>query len=459
MDEIRILSPTAILGYGFPETSFAEGLRRKPHVIAVDAGSSDPGPYYLGAGVSFTDRTAVKRDLEIILRAGITQGVPVIIGSAGGAGAKAHLDWTADIVREIAAEDALGLRFAMIDSEVDKQVVELAFGEGKITCCGGSPQLAIRDIRDSRRIVAQAGMEPIIRSLKLGANVILAGRAYDPSIFAAFPAMHGFDLGLALHMGKILECAAIASTPGSGSDCMLGILRRDHFELEPLNPLRKCTIASVAAHSLYEKSDPYKLPGPGGILDLTGAHFEQIDERRVQVSGSRHIETPYAVKLEGARRLGHRYLSIAGVRDPFFIAQIDSIFEAVRNSVLRNFNEISPDELSLIFRVYGRDGVLGPAEPFCNFTPHEVGIVIEAVAETASRAKSICGFARSTMLHLGYPDRISTAGNLAFPYSPSDFDAGEVFEFSVYHLMEIDDPTLFFPTVIENIGVAREAGN
>lgn len=93
MDEVRILSPTAILGYGFPESSFEEGLSRNPHVIAVDAGSSDPGPYYLGAGVSFTDRAAVKRDSQIILRAGVTRGIPVIIGSAGGAGARSHLHW------------------------------------------------------------------------------------------------------------------------------------------------------------------------------------------------------------------------------------------------------------------------------------------------------------------------------------------------------------------------------
>ncbi|PSH60945.1 hypothetical protein CU103_25650 [Phyllobacterium sophorae] len=44
MAKIRILSPTAILGYSFPEASFEEGLRRNPHVIAVDAGSSDPSP-------------------------------------------------------------------------------------------------------------------------------------------------------------------------------------------------------------------------------------------------------------------------------------------------------------------------------------------------------------------------------------------------------------------------------
>ena len=58
MEEYRILAPTAILGYGFPLSSFEEGMKRKPHLIAVDAGSTDPGPYYLGAGVSFTQRRA-----------------------------------------------------------------------------------------------------------------------------------------------------------------------------------------------------------------------------------------------------------------------------------------------------------------------------------------------------------------------------------------------------------------
>ena len=48
--EYKILSPTAILGYGFPEASFLRGLDEGPDLIAVDAGSTDPGPYYLGSG-------------------------------------------------------------------------------------------------------------------------------------------------------------------------------------------------------------------------------------------------------------------------------------------------------------------------------------------------------------------------------------------------------------------------
>ena len=98
---LKVLSPTAILGYGFPEASFEEGMRRNPDVIAVDAGSTDPGPYYLGAGYSFTNRAAVKRDLAIMIPAGLKAGIPVVIVTAGGSGARPHVEETLGIIREI----------------------------------------------------------------------------------------------------------------------------------------------------------------------------------------------------------------------------------------------------------------------------------------------------------------------------------------------------------------------
>ncbi len=157
------------------------------------------------------------------------------------------------------------------------------------------------------------GVEPFITALRGGAEVIIAGRAYDPAVFAAFPIWQGFDWGLAIHMGKILECAAIASLPGSGSDCMLGTLTADWFEVEPLNPVRRCTTTSVAAHTLYEKTNPYTLPGPGGTLDLQQTTFEAVNERVVRVKGSRFLPAQqYFVKLEGAGLVGYRTVAIAG---------------------------------------------------------------------------------------------------------------------------------------------------
>ena len=312
-EEFRILSATAILGYGFPQESFEEGMKRHPHLIAVDAGSSDPGPYYLGAGISFTDRDAVKRDLSIMLQAGCREHVPVVIGTAGGSGAEPHLQWCREIIEEIAAEHDLHFKMALIHAEFDKEFVKQSLAEGRVTPLDPAPALTVEEIDATSRIVGQMGFDPFIKALDGGADVILAGRAYDPSVFSAAAIRAGYDKGLAIHLGKILECASICATPGSGSDCMFGYIGEDYFRVEPLNPIRKCTTLSVAAHTLYEKTNPYILPGPGGHLDLTNCKFEQETENTVKVSGSRFVPSEkYTIKLEGAKSIGYRTVSIAG---------------------------------------------------------------------------------------------------------------------------------------------------
>lgn len=451
-DKIVVLSTTAILGYGFPMASFEEGLSRNPDVLAVDAGSTDPGPYYLGAGVSFTDRQAVKRDLAVMLQAGCSRKIPVIVGSAGGSGGDVHLEWCLDIVREIAQEEGLKFKLAVIGAEVGKPLLLEKWAAGKIVPLPPGGQLSLESLEAATRVVGQMGIEPFIAALQGGADVVIAGRAYDPAVFAAYPIWQGFDPGLALHMGKILECASIASLPGSGSDCMLGSLTTDAFELEPMNPARRCTTTSVAAHTLYEKTNPFSLPGPGGILDLHETTFEAVNERVVRVRGSRFVPSKqYTIKLEGARRVGYRTVAIAGARDPVFIAKVKEIIAGVRERVADNFRELV-DKYTLLFRLYGINGVMGELEPEKNAVPHELGIIIEAVAETQEQANTICSFARSTMLHYGFSGRLATAGNLAFPYSPSDFKAGEVYQFAVHHLIQVDDPEELFPIRWEFVG-------
>lgn len=450
MEEMRILSPTAILGYGFPMESFVEGMKRQPHVIAVDAGSTDPGPYYLGAGISFTDRNSVKRDLEIMIPAGLKAKIPVVVGTAGGSGARPHVEFVLDIVREIAAEKGLSFKMAVIQSEFDKEFVKENVRKGYVSPLFPAKEITEADVEESVHIVAQMGEEPFIKALEEGADVIIAGRAYDPAVFSALAIKEGFDKGLAIHLGKILECAAIAALPGSGSDCMFGYLRKDSFVLEPLSPLRKCTTLSVAAHTLYEKTNPYILPGPGGAINLYESKFEQIDENKVRVSGSRFVPTEeYFVKLEGVKKVGYRTISCAGVKDPIMISKIDSITQSVRERVVNNFENYGIKDFFLDFKVYGKNGVMamfnGPGESHSD----ELLIIIEAVADTQEQANTICGFARSTMLHFGYEGRISTAGNLAFPFSPSDCKMGEVYEFNIYHLMKVDSPTTLFPARYE----------
>lgn len=444
----KVLSPTAILGYGFPEKSFKAGVEKRPDCIAVDAGSTDPGPYYLGAGKSFTSRTAVKRDLEFMLAAAMELSVPCIIGTAGGCGAREHVEWNESIIREIAGARGYSFRMAVIHADVTGEDAARALRLGKLYPLHPAPEIDEEEIAKSVRIVAQMGAEPVIKALEMDCRVILCGRCYDPVPFAAPALKRGFDPGLAVHMGKILECASIAATPGSGSDCVMGSLYEDCFELESLNPQRQFTAVSTAAHTLYEKTDPYRLPGPGGTLDLMKTRFEGLEGGRVRVSGTGFIAShPYTVKLEGVKSAGFRTISIAGIRDPILIEGIDSVLDSVTKQVRADTGFTG----SLLFHVYGKDGVMGALEPEKTRASHELGLVMEVIARDQEEANTVCSFFRSTLLHYGYPGRISTAGNLALLYSPSDISCGQVYEFNVYHLMEVDDPQSLFPITVYEV--------
>jgi hypothetical protein len=445
MEEVRVLSPTGTLGYGFNKEAFQRAMAQNPDVIAVDAGSTDPGPYYLGAGKPLVSAISTKLEIETMLLAAMEKRIPLIIGSAGGAGGKPHVEWTLEIVREISKEHNLHYRMAVIDSEIDKDLIIDKIQRGEVMAFESGKALSPEDVKKSTRIVAQMGVEPIIKALEMGASVIITGRSCDDAVIAAYPIYKGFDRGLALHMGKILECGAFAAVPFA-MDVMLGYLREDHFLLEPGSLRRRCTVPSVAGHSLYEREDPYVQGGPGGTLDLNGVHFDQHDDRKVKVSGSVFLPSEYlSFKIEGAVKIGYRTISVAGVRCPTMINKIDDILSKIKKMASGYFP--GDGDYTLLFHLYGKDGVMGSLE-FSPITSHELGLVTEVVAHTQELANAICHFVTGTILHHSYEGQLNTAGNLAFLYSPSEIDAGEVYVFSVYHLMKAEDPFSLFPVTI-----------
>jgi hypothetical protein len=280
--------------------------------------------------------------------------------------------------------------------------------------------------------------------LEGGAKLIVCGRAYDPAPFAAVAIQAGFDPALAYHMGKVLECGALCCDPGTTKDCMMGRIADGYFEVYPCDDTRRCTTVSVAAHTFYEKDHPYILHGPGIVLDLSECDYQQISRNRVRVSGSTVTYTnPYWIKLEGARKVAYRTFVVAGVRDPLLIAKIDEVEDLVRKSVCEQYKEIDASKYRIAFYNYGKNGVMGDLEHAVS-TAHELGVLFEVLADTQSLASAICSSVRSTFMHYGYEGRKSTAGNLAFPFAPSDIDFGPVYEFSVYHLMQVDDPSAMF---------------
>lgn len=445
--EVRILTPTGMLGYGFPLEWFRKGLEAHPDAITVDAGSTDSGPQKLGLGAMTCSRDAYVRDIEALLDGGFAHRIPIYISSAGGDGTDAHVEDFLDIVRDISRRKGYRFRTAAIYGSIDKDLILRRLRTGRVQPLGPVPELTEAEVAAASNIVAQMGAEPYLGALdQFGElDLVIAGRSYDPAPTAAVCIRRGMDPALAWHMGKIMECGALCAEPTGRN--ILGTMRRDHFDVEPLNPAERCTVASVAAHTLYEKSHPYHLHGPGGMLDLSECSYEQVTDRRVRVSGSRFVPAErYTVKLEGAKRVGYRSIAIQGARDPAFIAVVDDIVRAVEQRVRAEyFPNVPAGDYEIVFHLYGKNGVMGPLEPVKNHQPMELCVITEVAAVTQDLATAICGRVRTDLLHAPYPGRIATAGNLGSPFTPLEIPLGEVCAFNVYHLMEVDTPTEPFP--------------
>lgn len=424
---MKIVALNGLLGYGYEEESLKIAFSEKVDYLGVDAGSTDPGPYYLGSGKSFTDRNAVKRDLALALPKALAHKAPFIIGTAGGAGSEVHVQWLKEILLEIAAEQKLHFRLGTVYSDVSREYTLEKLESGKLINMSDCFPATKEAICESTRIVSQIGIAPIISLLQQKADVILCGRACDTAIYAAPCIYEGYDPGLAFHMAKIMECGAMCSEPVAAADVMQAYIHKDYFELRPANPMRRCTVDRVAAHTLYEQTNPYYIYEPDGTCDLTNSVFIQADDRTARVKNSVfHEAEKKTLKLEGVRLAGYRTICPATVCDRDTIKNIDGIIQTVTAFVKENTRgRLDESGYTVNFRKSGGE-------------ESSLGLIIDVVGRTQAIADEICALVRSRMLHCDYPGRKSTAGNLAFPFSPSDIHAGEVYTFSVFHLAQVD---------------------
>ena len=448
---LRILAASGQLGYGIPEAPLQRGLARRPHLIGCDMGSIDPGPYYLGSGQMAAPAAMVYRDLELVLTAALAQGIPLIIGSAGTAGARPQLEATVALVRAIAQAKGLRFRLTTVASDLAPELVVQALRAGQLQPIGPMASPTEADILQCSHIVGQCGTETLARALREPTDVLIAGRACDTAVFAALPEMLGYPTALCQHMAKIIECTSLCCNP-SARDAMLAELDQDGFTLESMNPLAHATPASVAAHALYEQANPFEVDEPTGTLLLQQAQYQALDAHRTRVSGAQWRPRAQAtLKIEGAARLGERWVLLAGVADPTLLASLDEILQVVEARV----RALLPGHWSMHPHIYGQGAVR--ALPPAQHSQHEAGLVIEFVAATADLARTAAGVFKQNLLHHGFAGRLCSAGNLAFAFTPSELDAGTAYRFVLYHVMQaapLDEIFRVETCVIDNAGQA-----
>lgn len=443
---VSYLSPVGMLGGGFTPEYFETAVRERPlDFVAVDSGSTDGGANNLGEDKFFFSRAAVKRDLRLLLIETRRKNIPLLVGSCGGSGGNWNLQWMWEIVQEIAREENLSFRTALIPAEPDRQTLIEKFRQGRIRPLDPAPELSEDILRDTHRIVAMMGAEPFQEAVLAGADVVLAGRSSDAALMAAIPLMKGIDPGLAWHAAKIVECGGAAVTQMVKPEGMICTLEEDHFILEPVSPEQQVTPISIASHALYETANPVEMPEPGGTMLLDQVTYEAESDRTVRVSGSGfRVDDAYTVRLEGAALQGYRAAVLGGITDPVILRDFDGWFDKAKAgadyTLRRALGDELADQCSTTFRVYGRNAVLGDRETRTHHNDHEVGVFMVTVAPTQELANSAVATISHTILHFAVPQWQGLVSNLAFPEAPHEFELGPGYSFVLNHVVELDDP-------------------
>ena len=446
-DSIRLLIPSGMLGSGFEPAAIDRGLAMGADAIAIDGGSTDSGPHYLGSGTAKTTAAAVARDLRLLLRASAQAGIPLIVGSCGTSGADSGVDWVADIADTLLREEGLDLTVARIYSEQNAADLKEQLNAGRIHPLPPLGELDADTLESCTHIVGVMGHEPIVAALKAGADVVLAGRATDTAVAAAYPLMMGMPAGPTWHAAKVVECGGQCTTNPREREIFVTI-DATGFTVEPLGAATACTPMSVAAHMLYETVDPFRMREPDGTIDVTDAVYTALDDRRVRVEGSRFVVADQpTIKLEGARVAGHSTMSFTAIRDPLILADIDDWAAFLREVLTERVEQtltLVPPQYAVDIRLYGHNAVLGGLEP-AEGPPREVGVMLLVHAADQATATAVAKVANPLMLHLPTRD-MEYLPSLAFATSPAETERGASYEFVLHHAVDVDDPISMFRT-------------
>ena len=217
-----------------------------------------------------------------------------------------------------------------------------------------------------------------------------------------------------------------------------------------MNPDQRCTVASVAGHAMYERADPYWERFVGGAIDMGGCRYEQVDDKTTRITGPCFVPAQeIRVKLEGAGKEGERFIGIAGIRDPYTIANIDAVIAWAREQVHERFGD---QGYALHYHVFGRNGVMGDMEPLKDRPGHELCVVVQGVAPSAEMAEEVCMTGTRQMFYARLPEVKGTAGGVAFLVDEV-LPASPAYRWTVNHTVRVDDPMELFPTFTTEAGV------
>jgi hypothetical protein len=237
---------------------------------------------------------------------------------------------------------------------------------------------------------AYLGVDAILPALQTGADVIITGRAADPSLFLA-PLVHKFGWRLDDHdrlargtvVGHLLECGGqltggYYADPGVKDVPGMATLGFPFADVDADGNARFGKVfgtggvinrATATEQLLYEVTDPYCYETPDVVADFSTTELEDLGGDVVSVSGARGKPRPQKLKVSVGHRAGFLGEGEIGYAGENCVARAELAGEIVRERLGNRFAQIRVD-------IIGATSLHG--QPLSGSHPYEVRLRVAA---------------------------------------------------------------------------------
>lgn len=268
-----------------------------------------------------------------------------LIANAAGVNAPACLAATKQALSEIGLQ---GIRIGIVEGDdiLDKLDVLTNAGEELVNMDTGAALASVKNDIISANVYI--GAASIVEALQQGADIVITGRASDPSLAVA-PLVYEFGwsfedfdkIASATVLGHIIECGP-QCTGGNYTDwrdvqdfAHIGFPVVEAYEDGSFVVTKHdgtgglINVESVTSQLLYELGDPARYLSPDCIADFTSIHMEQDGPDRVRVHGVKGLPPTDSFKVSMSFANGYKILTTLCISGPDAIEKAHIVSDMV----------------------------------------------------------------------------------------------------------------------------------
>ncbi len=348
-----------------------------------------------------------------------------IIANAGGVNPKGCLEAIRAALKDSGVE---GVKIGIVEGDdILPDLSDLiAKGEEFANLESGDKIANIQDKITSANVYIGAG--PIVEALKQGADIVVTGRASDPSVVLA-PLIYEFGwsmddydkMAAGTIMGHIIECGP-QCTGGNFTDWkQVPDMANIGYPVIEANPDGSFVVTkhegtgglinidTVTAQLLYELGEPTRYLSPDCTADFTSIEIAQDGENRVAISGIKGGEATPTYKVSMSYAKGHKILTTLAITGPDAIEKAHVVSDMVFKRMSMHGIEIPEEDRFL--ELFGTN-VLYKGLVDSNEQPHEILMRLGAFGDDP-RKLNVMGAEIAPVLTSGPPGITGFAGGRA----------------------------------------------